>query len=211
MLIHILLGFLTFWLIIAASCLAFYFFIAWPFAIIGLYRFRLLFYQERISAFESLRISSIALLDELPEASGYGLDNTNVFMVPDLCSVGVVIGVSAEKSAIIISNGLSRTPDFKKFIIAHEAGHKLMLISSRSSFLYIIRSCRRTTRKEIECDHFASKILGTQKAISGLEALRLVAVLVDVPGVQPENNLTRTELDIRIMSLHLPTLFRQYA
>ena len=211
MLIHILLGFLTFWLIIVTSCLAFYFFIAWPFAIISLYRFRLLFYQERISVLESLPTSPATISGELPEAIGYGLDGTNIFIVPHFAAIGELIGVSYKKSAIVISDFLSEMPDFKKFIIAHEAGHKLILISSRSSFLYIIRPYRRTTREEIECDHFAAKILSTQKAISGLEALRLLAFPIDLPGVQPGNDLIRTELDIRIMSLHLPTLFRQYA
>ena len=64
----------------------------------------------------------------------------------------------------------------------------------------------RNTLTEIECDHFAAKVIGRIKVISDLETLMGI-----YPTNAPNYWSTIEEINMRIMAFYVPALFRQYA
>ena len=106
------------------------------------------------------------------------------------------------KIAIVISNSLLAKPGFKDFVVAHEAGHLFLILNKKLD--YFLRPWRNA-RNEIECDRFAAKVIGRAKTISGLET-SLGMCLDDAL-----NPSSIEEINMRIMSFYMPTLFRQYA
>ena len=107
-------------------------FITLPFGPIWVHRMR--YYEKRMH--EYALIPSVPLSDELPEIKGFGF-NVRVFTVPNFPKIGEVIVSPLKGKAIIISNLLLATPDFKDFVVAHEAEHIFLLLNKKNDFFFL--------------------------------------------------------------------------
>lgn len=99
-----------------------------------------------------------------------------------------------QESIIVLHENLLIYPQTSiRFIMAHELGH---IIDQKG--IHTLFRANNYLREEITADAFASSIAGKNAAIETLIKLRL--------KFKGNNGL-----DMRIMAIYMPTLFRQYA